>query len=259
MRDSQDIRVRRNTIHGKPFPNILSPMSHHIVMFDIDGTLVHAGGAGRRAIVRAFRDLSGIDEVQIPFSMAGLTDWAIMRRVHAANAHVKDPRVFDERREALFARYLECLAEEMVRGNGARIFPGVRELLTALAARPDVTLALLTGNLEGGARIKLAPFGLNRFFAVGGYGSDAEEREAVYQAAMARLPLAAQESRPAVTIVGDTPHDIRVAACHGVRSIGVATGGHYTLEELAAAGAGRLFADLADTPAVLAALGLEKQ
>lgn len=225
-------------------------------MFDIDGTLIHAGGAGRRAIVRAFRDLFGVERPRIDFSLAGLTDSAILRRVHAANR--PDPAEFDSLRADLFARYVAGLKEEMGKpgedGEEARIYPGVRELLEALAARPDVTLALLTGNLEEGARTKLAPFDLNRFFLYGGFGSDNEARAEIYHVLTARLPEAVRLSRPRVTIVGDTPHDIQVAKVHGVRSIGVATGGHYTLADLAAAGAGHLFADLGDTRRVLAAL-----
>ncbi len=223
-------------------------------MFDIDGTLIHAGGAGRRAIERSFRDLFGMREVSISFSLAGLTDWAIMRRIHAENGG--DPAVFERRRLEAFARYVEVLRAEMGNGEGACVCPGVRELLAVLAGRPDVTLSLLTGNLEAGARVKLGHFGLDRFFAVGGYGSDAEIREEIFGALMERLPGEVRAKGPRVTIIGDTPHDIRVATVHGVGSIGVATGGHYTAGDLSSAGAQKVLADLSETSAVLAALGM---
>lgn len=223
-------------------------------MFDIDGTLVHAGGAGRRALERSFREAFGMREVAISFSLAGLTDWAIMRRVHAENGG--NPGDFEKGRQEVFARYVESLREEMGKGEGARVCPGIRELLGALSGRPDVTLALLTGNLEPGARVKLGHFGLDVFFPVGGYGSDAELREEIFGVLMARLPEGVRAQNPRITIVGDTPHDIRVAVVHGVGSIGVATGGHYTAGDLSRAGARKTLADLADTRAALAALGL---
>lgn len=228
-------------------------MSFRVILFDIDGTLVHAGGAGRRALARAFGDLWGMIP-RFDFSLAGLTDSAIMRRL--VKACGKSDAFYEENRERLFARYVDFLIEEMGTGAGGRVYPGVPELLRALAARPGVVTGLLTGNLEGGARAKLAPFGLMRFFSVGGYGSDAEDRAEIYDVVMRRLPPEVRAASPDVSVVGDTPHDVRVARARGARAVGVATGGHYALRDLADAGADHLFADLADTARVMAALGV---
>ena len=228
-------------------------MPHTVVLFDIDGTLLHAGGAGRRALLRAFREAFGAD-ARIDFSMAGLTDWAIMARV--AKEIGVPQALFEERRLDLFTLYAGRLREEVGDGAGCALLAGVRELLDALSARLRVSTGLLTGNLESGAKIKMSPFGLGRYFAFGGYGSDSPERTQIYRFARGRFPASAlAEGEPDVVIVGDTPHDVAVACAHGLRSLAVASGGHYAIRDLESAGASHLFGNLSDTAAVLSALG----
>lgn len=228
-------------------------MPMRIVLFDIDGTLLEAGGAGRRAVLRAFREAFGL-EAAIGFSMAGLTDSAIMRRI--ARESGIEPGRYEAARPGLFSRYADALEEESRGGAGYRRLPGAAELLDALSARREVALGLLTGNLERGAAIKLAAVGLAGHFSFGGYGSDAEERAAIYPFVRARFPRGVDgEEDPPVTIVGDTPHDIAVAVAHGLPSVGVASG-RYSTADLRAAGATHLFESLSDTARVLAALDL---
>jgi phosphoglycolate phosphatase-like HAD superfamily hydrolase len=135
--------------------------------------------------------------------------------------------------------------------------PGVRELLDALADRDDVYLALLTGNYETSARMKLERFDLWRYFRCGAFGDNAPDRNGLFPRALARvrscdgLDIAAAHA----VVVGDTPLDVACAQASGARSIGVATGGH-TVDELRAAGADVVFEDLSDTTAVIAALGI---
>jgi phosphoglycolate phosphatase-like HAD superfamily hydrolase len=130
--------------------------------------------------------------------------------------------------------------------------PGVRELLDALSARDDVYVALLTGNYEEGARIKLEYFDLWRYFHCGAFGDDAPHRNGLVAKALARVTACGGPSfRAANTIViGDTPLDVACAAFSGARSIAVATGS-YSVEELRASGADVVLQDLADTTQVL--------
>src|SRR6185295_18244373 len=133
---------------------------------------------------------------------------------------------------------------------GARkgVMPGVRDLLDALSVRDDVYVALLTGNYEAGARIKLEYFDLWRYFQCGAFGDAAPDRNRLLARAVAR---AAECGGPSVApsdaiIIGDTPLDVACAAAGGARSIGVATGNH-SVEELREAGADVVFEDLTDT------------
>ena len=226
-----------------------------VVLFDIDGTLVLTGGAGARAMTRAFAAVFAVDGGMTGVSMAGRTDtWIIseMARVHGLD--------YDD---ALFRRchqtYLDYLAFEIQqRGSGRKtILPGVREALDALVQRDDVYLALLTGNFTDGARIKLEHFDLWRYFPCGAFAEDAPDRNALLPKVILRV---AECGGPAVTpestvVIGDTPLDVGVALAGGARSIAVATGS-YDVQALRETGADVVLEDLSDLPAVFAALGL---
>jgi phosphoglycolate phosphatase-like HAD superfamily hydrolase len=211
-----------------------------VLLFDVDGTLITTGGAGRRAIERAFSALHGGDGA-LAFSLGGMTDRGIVR----AGLRERGLPDGDEAIDALLERYLVLLDEE-VRGAGSyRAHPGVRELLEALGERAAVGLG--TGNIARGAEIKLARVDLWRRFAFGGFGSDHEERAEILRIGAARgaerlgLPLAACR----VVAIGDTPRDVLAAHAAGARCVGVATGS-YTTAQLRDAGADAVFATLAD-------------
>lgn len=213
------------------------------LLFDLDGTLVLGGGAGRRAMQRAVRewtqtenDLSGVD-------MAGRTDPDIFRDLLRASGRPDEPV-----REDLIALYLQCLREEVARTPG-RMAPGVQALLECLAADPHVRLALATGNLEAGARIKLEPHGLNGYFPLGGYGSDSSRREELvataYRRILQREGLERRTRGIQAIVVGDTPRDVAAARANHMACIAVATG-PFDRESLLAAGADVVFADLTE-------------
>ena len=134
-------------------------------------------------------------------------------------------------------------------GEGTKaVMPGVRDLLDSLAAQSDVFLALLTGNFEESARIKLEHFDLWRYFRCGAFGDDAADRNALVPFAVERARRCGLEAiAPAsVFVVGDTPHDVACAHAAGAVPIGVATG-TFTVDELRASGAEIVLADLSDT------------
>jgi phosphoglycolate phosphatase len=149
--------------------------------------------------------------------------------------------------------YLEHLRDEIDQpGPRKGIMPGVRPLLDLLAGRDDVFLALLTGNYEEAARIKLEFFDLWRYFRCGAFGDDAPDRNGLLPRAMAAIQGCGGPRVPPreVVVVGDTPLDVACAAASGARSLAVATGG-YDARSLRAAGADVVFEDLSDTAAVL--------
>jgi phosphoglycolate phosphatase len=218
------------------------PMRPTILLFDIDGTLLSAGGAGRRAVVRIFGDRFARPEVFDDVRFHGMTDRAIIRagleRLHLP----ADEDAID----ALCAAYLVALAIEIPRSEGFRVLPGVAALLEGLAGRAQLAVGLGTGNLREGARIKLEHAGLFHYFAFGGFGCDAEDRAALLGVGVQRgarhLNVAADACR--VVVIGDTPKDVAAARAIGAASLAVATSG-FTTAELMAAGATWAFADLA--------------
>jgi phosphoglycolate phosphatase-like HAD superfamily hydrolase len=135
------------------------------------------------------------------------------------------------------------------------MLPGVVPLLEALAARDDRIVALLTGNFESSARLKLEHFDLWRYFTWGVFGDDAPNRNGLVPIAVER-GVARGHPRvppPRIVVIGDTPHDVECAAVAGARSIAVATGGA-SAEQLREAGADIVFDTLADTSTVIAAI-----
>ena len=228
-------------------------MATRVVLFDIDGTLVLTGGAGARAMLRTFEDVFGPrnPDVEVPF--AGRTDTWIISELARLHGYPHDWVSLTRFRD----RYLIHLAAEIVRpGPRKGVLPGVRELLETLAARQDVDLGLLTGNFEGGARIKLEYFDLWKYFACGAFAEDAPNRNSLFAAALSRLEAVGRPAVPAreVAIVGDTPLDVGVALSAGARSVAVATGS-YSMDALRTSGADAVLADLSDPAEALAALG----
>jgi phosphoglycolate phosphatase-like HAD superfamily hydrolase len=227
-----------------------------VYLFDIDGTLVSAGGAGRRAFERAVAERCGpVDGALEGLRLDGLTDRLIARKAMALLGRAFDDALCD----ALLARYVEHLRAEIL-GPGYAVLPGVVPALEALHAR-GALVGLCTGNVVDGARLKLGRGGLDRYFdwtagAVCGFAADGEEREKLVHAALRRAsarlgrPVAASEA----LVVGDTPRDVDAAHHAGCPVLGVATG-RYAQDELRAAGAEHVVPDLADPGALRILLG----
>jgi phosphoglycolate phosphatase-like HAD superfamily hydrolase len=225
-----------------------------LLLFDIDGTLVLTGGAGGRAMARAARDLFAMDDTVASISMAGRTDAWIVGQMARAQG-VEHSRELLERFREIYLRYLQL--EIHAPGPQKGVLPGIRPVLQALAARQDAHLALLTGNFEAGARIKLEYFELSHYFSSGAFGDELHDRNALLDIAIARTRDTGGPSvRPSdVLIIGDTPHDVAVAVAGGARSLAVATGG-YGVDELKASGADVVLSDFTDLRATLAGMGL---
>jgi phosphoglycolate phosphatase len=199
------------------------------VLFDIDGTLLHTGGAGAVAWQRAFRELHGVDANIAEHTHAGMTDPEIAEIVF--REVIGRDGSAEERAEAI-AAYLGQLEAAVNESSGYEVMPGIEEILPRLAAE-GVLLGIVTGNIEPAARIKLARGDLNRYFAFGGYGSDARDRTELTKKAVERGgEVAGAPLDPAATIaVGDTPRDVIAGHGAGIKVVGVATGS-YSVEEL---------------------------
>ena len=223
-----------------------------VFLFDIDGTLISTGGAGRRSTERAFARLHGRADACASFAFGGMTDRAIFRKgLEAIGAEVDDATV-----DALLAAYLDALRDEMSRAVDFVIHAGVEAAIEAAAAHGRAAVGLGTGNVREGARIKLDHAGLFARFAFGGFGCDHEDRAALLRVGAergaAQLGVAFDACR--VVVIGDTPKDVAAARAIGADSIAVATGGH-ALDELVACGPTFAFRDLTDPDARAALLG----
>lgn len=227
-----------------------------LILFDIDGTLI-TGGAGRRSLGVAFSEVfelepDAVDQAMRRVTFNGRTDPSIIRDV--ARELGFEPDRIDDAFERLIETYLRHLDRLTMQPVG-RLCPGFPELLDALERRPGVVLGLLTGNIEAGARIKLKPFDLNRWFPAGGFGSDSPDRAAIAATARRKFEVIVGhviEPRQ-VLVVGDTIHDVACGRANDFRTLAVTTGG-VPLDRLAAAGADLLFENLADVPAVVSAI-----
>ena len=220
-----------------------------IVLFDIDGTLIRTGGAGVRAMARAFEDLFGVARAFDGIPMAGRTDKSILQDA-AARARLEiGPQVVTRFRARYCDRLVEALPES---GHVSNVLPGVRPLLETLARRPDVFLALLTGNCEQGAKLKLEYFDLWRYFSCGAFGDEASDRNTLFAVALRRARECGAPDLPPndVIVVGDTELDVACAAAAGARSVAVATG-RSDSAALRRSGAHVVFEDLRDTDAFL--------
>ncbi|MFZ1058293.1 MAG: HAD family hydrolase, partial [Candidatus Rokuibacteriota bacterium] len=129
-----------------------------LFLFDVDGTLVSARGAGRRAIGRALEAVYGATGPIATYDFRGKTDPQIIFDLMGTAG--LPASLVEERLASFYDRYLQDLSDEIRRGGGVALMPGVAELVRRLGARADAVLGLLTGNIEAGAKIKLEPTGL---------------------------------------------------------------------------------------------------
>jgi phosphoglycolate phosphatase-like HAD superfamily hydrolase len=219
----------------------------HVCLFDIDGTLISSGGAGKHALEQALASEFGISRTLDKLLFSGRTDRAIMQDLFRLHALEESP----PNRQRLRAAYLRHLPGCLAAAQG-RILPGIAALLEQLRARDRVAVGLLTGNLRDGARIKLGHFGLFDQFAFGGFGDEHLDRDDVAREALAAVHERFDGSvRPEhIWVVGDTPLDVRCARSIGARVAAVATGWH-SAQELAQHQPDLLLTNLSDPSPML--------
>ncbi|MBI5244699.1 MAG: HAD hydrolase-like protein [Elusimicrobia bacterium] len=232
-----------------------------VLLFDVDGTLVRVGGAGRRGLNRAAYNLYGKPNVFGEHALAGHTDlWNFREAVRRAAGRKPSRREV----ERLYREYLRLLPGYVRRAWDAgkyRVVPGVKRLLRRLSRENALLLGLGTGNLEQGARIKLEPSGLNAYFPFGGFGSDAFHRPALLRKAVARARRrsgAARVAKGDVFVIGDTPLDVKAGKKAGFVTIGVGTG-FARWEDLAASEPDHLAKDFRNLKEWLGWFGLSRK
>lgn len=228
-----------------------------LALFDVDGTLLLSGGAGRSALKTALEAVYSAAGPVDSYDFYGKTDPQIV--VELLSAIGRNPADIRERMPTLWPVYLAALKEELgrsVREGRTMALPGVGDLLAGLAGTCGVSLGLLTGNIAPAAEMKLAAAGIEARFEFGGYGSDSESRNEIARIAVERaraLDGRSGRGEAHTVVIGDTPRDVEAARAIGARAVMVATGRHST-GDLAAAGADVVFEDFRETEAVLSCL-----
>jgi phosphoglycolate phosphatase len=221
-----------------------------LVLWDIDHTLIENAGVSKEIYAAAYLALTG-RQPRYAASTEGRTDPNIMADL--LREHGEPPQPWPQIEQALLRAgrsHREALA---ARGY---VLPGALNVLRALAAIPQVTQTIVTGNIRANAHVKLSAFSLSGWFdlTIGGYGSDNAGRGRLVEIAKARAvaKYGPQLSVPAnVVVIGDTPRDIEAANFGGARAIGVGSGAH-GLAELRDAGSAYVIPDLANTTEVVA-------
>ena len=184
-----------------------------IVLFDIDGTLIKAGGAGARALDKAVFELTGAKDVCSKFSLQGATDKSNFENAYKTGCGCKPTAAQAREVEALYLKMLPAEVAASVKGKKYSKVKGVEKLLKHLAENKKILIGLGTGNLKGGACLKLEPSGLAKYFSFGGYGCDSCKRSEVLRKAVERAEKAARiKIHPnAVFVIGDTHLDVLAA------------------------------------------------
>lgn len=223
----------------------------HICLFDIDGTLLSSGGAGKAAMEAALASEFGVAHGTDGVPFAGRTDRAIAHELFRRQGIEASPENWQRFLRAYLRHLPGCLAS-----HDGHVLPGIAALLESLARRDDVLVGLLTGNVRDGAGVKLRHYGLFQHFAFGGFGDRHMERDDVAREVLevVRGRLNGTVDPQQIWVIGDTPLDIRCARCIGARAVAVATGWH-SLELLAAEKPDLLLANFSDPGPLLTRWG----
>ena len=224
-----------------------------LVLFDIDGTMIYPGNGAKRALSKVIFKQFGI-KVNVTYgNTAGRTDrWIIKDIVKRAGVN---NCLIDEKMNDVINDYLILIKEEYNKENDAKIFPGVVEVLEELSKNENIYLSLMTGNMEKGARIKLSPFGINKYFPFGAFGEDAIYRDELAEVAVKKAKdlygISFYGSN--LVIIGDTANDVLCGKKFNARSIAIVRRPEY-LEEIRKAKPDYLFTGFEETDKVLNAI-----
>jgi phosphoglycolate phosphatase len=239
-------------MHRDPSTSLgMTTQTKRLLLFDIDGTLIHSGGAGVHALKLAFKERFGIDDDLRDIEIAGMTDSGIVASI--LNKH-KIPAT-NENVSAFLDSYVHLLSLELPQRKGT-LLPGVLELLERLKSRPHLVLALLTGNVSRGAQLKLEHYGVWHFFEFGAFAEDHRDRNRLgsFARSRAKEKHGREFSVSEIDVIGDTPRDIACGKALGARTIAVATG-TWSRDELAKYDPDFLIDDLSNVETVIHTLG----
>lgn len=198
-------------------------LSRRLVLFDIDGTILHDRGASRAAFADALYTIYGYEGDTYQYDFSGRTDPEITHMVLGDAGFSREE--IDARLESLWDVYLAGL-ERKLASVETLVLGRMRDLIERVESQSSVVLAVLTGNIERGARLKLGSVNLNGYFPFGAFGSDSADRTKLPRVAMQRASELYRhefEGRD-VVIIGDSIYDVRCGVPYGATTIAIATG-----------------------------------
>ena len=219
------------------------------LLFDIDGTLVRTGGAGKAAMETALREAFGVPEIRDVVPFGGRTDPDIGRDLLRVHDLPHEPDHVDR----LTLAYLDRLPASLAKLGGT-VCPGIPELLAALKPLSNVSLGLLTGNVRVGAQKKLGYFDLWHHFSFGGFGDGHHDRDDVARSAVEAAKAYLGTTPTDVWVIGDTPLDVKCARAIGAKVVAVATG-WVSLDDLKRCEPDYAYEDLSDVAGVMGLWG----
>jgi len=235
-----------------------SASSLRVLLWDLDGTLVRGKrfGAFKDYTVPMLETVFGTAGWLHDLVVSGMTDLQIVEEALRTEGITREH--INSRRDELLA----CYMDEMKRatGNGLQTLeamPGALEVLKAVNEHPRYASALLTGNIEPAAYLKVELTGLAQFFPLpGAFGNESFDRRDLPAIAAQRINehLGAQLQPEQFIVIGDTPNDIACARHFGARVLAVATGRVHSAEDLVAQKPDALIPDLLDTELVIETL-----
>jgi phosphoglycolate phosphatase-like HAD superfamily hydrolase len=237
---------------GEVYPvAAMPPTPRRLVLFDIDGTLITDDGAAREAFAEGLAEVYGFRGDVRRYDFSGRTDPQIAGMI-LRDAGWEDADI-QSRLPSLWNHYLSGLGRN-ARGR-VRALAGVGALLDAIRADERLTLALLTGNIEPGARLKLGAIALNDYFPFGAFGSDSPRREELPPIAVKRAAaITGIDFRGSdVVIIGDSIYDVRCGVPHGATTIAIASG-KTPAENLRAENPDHFFDSAEDLEGILSAI-----
>jgi phosphoglycolate phosphatase-like HAD superfamily hydrolase len=229
-----------------------------ILLWDIDGTLIRSTRPGgyKEYTIPVLEELFGTAGQLAEMQVSGMTDLQIF--VEALGNHGV---THDHLRERIHVLSERLTAEaRKVTGNGNNFFellPGVRETLEALDKHPRYRSALLTGNIEPMAYLKMELVGLESFFTLpGAFGEESHNRRDLpaFAADRIRKHLQLDLAPEQFIVIGDTPNDIDCARHFGARAVAVGTGRFYSNDDVLAHSPDKFLPDLSDPAAVIKTL-----
>jgi phosphoglycolate phosphatase-like HAD superfamily hydrolase len=224
----------------------------HVILFDIDGTLIRSGGAGKAAMEDALRNEFGVRDIVDSVPYSGRTDPSISRDLLIVHGLEPSSANVARLREAYLGFLPECL-----RRHAGIVLPGIKALLDHLRGASSVAVGLLTGNIREGARRKLSHYELWHYFPFGSFADGIDDRDDIARAALGEIArhLGREVSPERIWVIGDTPLDVQCARAIGARAVAVATGWH-SIDELRASRADWVLHDLDQPGALLRQWGL---
>jgi phosphoglycolate phosphatase-like HAD superfamily hydrolase len=204
-------------------------LPRRLILFDIDGTLLHAGGVGRRAFSKAFFDLFQVEDAYEGTVARGRTDPGLIQEI---SERTLGRSLSLSEYQMLRKSYVEAFRMEIVHADKYRLMPGATALLRELNNSQKCALGIETGNFQETAQIKLQHGNLHHFFSSGGFGCDAggygcesQNRAQIVQTAIARAEESHGDSFDRVLVIGDAPQDIEAAKANDAAALLVLTGG----------------------------------